>query len=143
MGICCNAAMEPKQRLSPFIYSPDQLGPWEIELVITHLGVCHSDLHVIDPNLEIIGTVVDKGEMVIAFQVGDKIGIDGHHGSGGLAQRIRTDSRFAVKVPDTLFSSDGSPLLCKQKTVYSTCLERNVTHLTQVAGGDDTRSLVS
>lgn len=137
MGICCNAAMEPKQRLTSYVYSPDQIGPWQVEVVITHCGVCHSDLHVIDPNLEIIGTVVDKGEMVIALQIGDQVGFSTQNGAGTLAQRIRVDSRHAVKVPDTLFSQDGSPLLCRQNTVYSESMERQITHLKQVGGHDD------
>ena len=138
MGIiCCNASMEPKERLTSYAYSPNQIGSWEIEVLITHNGVCNSDLHVFDPNMEIIGTVVDKGEMVLALQIGDQVGFCSHNGAGAVAQRIRIDSRHVITIPDAFFSENGIPKLCKQETVYSTTLERQVTHLKQVAGHDD------
>jgi uncharacterized zinc-type alcohol dehydrogenase-like protein len=41
----------------------------------------------------------------------------GHH--GGLADRIRTDSRFVFPIPDGLDSAAAAPLLCGGVTVFS------------------------
>jgi D-arabinose 1-dehydrogenase-like Zn-dependent alcohol dehydrogenase len=54
--------------LLPTRYDPGKLGPHEVEIAITHCGICHSDLHLIAndwgisqypfiPGHEIIGTV--------------------------------------------------------------------------------------
>ncbi len=42
------AAMQPKSPLQPYPYEPIALGDFDIELEITHCGICHSDLHLIN-----------------------------------------------------------------------------------------------
>ena len=34
--------------LEKFQYEPKELGPHDIEVKITHCGICHSDIHLID-----------------------------------------------------------------------------------------------
>ena len=41
------AAKDPKTPLQPFQYETPSLGPWDIEVEISHCGICHSDLHLI------------------------------------------------------------------------------------------------
>lgn len=48
MKINAFAAQAPKTRLDPFPYAPAELGSQDIEVKITHCGICHSDLHLID-----------------------------------------------------------------------------------------------
>ena len=36
------AAFEPKGQLSTWSYTPRTLGPRDVEIEITHCGVCHS-----------------------------------------------------------------------------------------------------
>ena len=59
-------------QLLPYKYDPGALGANEVEVKISHCGVCHSDVHLIDndwgiskypfiPGHEIIGTVVAVG----------------------------------------------------------------------------------
>ncbi len=59
----------------PFRYDPGELGMHEVEIGITHCGICHSDIHLISndwgmsqypfiPGHEIIGTVTAVGSQV-------------------------------------------------------------------------------
>lgn len=86
MTIKCFAAKDKKQTLQPHSYEPSPLSPWEIEVAITHCGICHSDVHLIDndwntsiyplvPGHEIIGTVTSLGSNVKNFKVGQRVGI--------------------------------------------------------------------
>jgi len=80
------AALEKGQELSSFDIKADPLGPWDVELAITHCGICHSDIHLIDndwgnavfplvPGHEIIGTVTEKGELLNTLEIGQRVGI--------------------------------------------------------------------
>ena len=62
------AALAAKQALEPFRYEAPKLADHDIEVSITHCGICHSDIHLIDndwgvskyplvPGHEIIGMV--------------------------------------------------------------------------------------
>lgn len=86
MAINCFAAFETKKNLNPFSYVPEKLKDGDIEVEITHCGICHSDIHLIDndwaistypfvPGHEIIGNVKNKGSQVTDFAIGDRIGI--------------------------------------------------------------------
>src|ERR1700744_3475489 len=61
-------------------------GPEQILIQVRACAVCRTDLHVVDgelpepklplvPGHEIIGTVVEKGESVGRFRVGDRVGV--------------------------------------------------------------------
>ena len=61
-------------------------GPDQILLKVLACGVCRTDLHILDGELDqpqlplimghqIVGTLVGKGEHVTRFQVGDRIGV--------------------------------------------------------------------
>jgi alcohol/geraniol dehydrogenase (NADP+) len=79
------AALAPKQALVPFAYEPAQLAPADVEVEISHCGICHSDLHLIDndwssstyplvPGHEIVGTVAAVGDDC-TLAVGQRVGI--------------------------------------------------------------------
>jgi uncharacterized zinc-type alcohol dehydrogenase-like protein len=66
------AAPSAKSPLAPHAYEPPPLAPDDIEIAISHCGICHSDLHLIDndwatstyplvPGHEIVGTVAAVG----------------------------------------------------------------------------------
>jgi len=72
--------------LEAFQYESPQVGPWDIEVEISHCGICHSDLHLIKndwgfstyplvPGHEIIGVVKQKGNLVTELEVGMRVGI--------------------------------------------------------------------
>lgn len=72
--------------LLPLKYDPGDLRPHDVEVRITHCGVCRSDLHLIDndwalsrypfiPGHEIVGTVTLTGDSVRHLAPGDRVGI--------------------------------------------------------------------
>lgn len=74
-----------RAELRPYDYEPATFGPYDIEIQITHCGVCHSDVHLIDddwaissyplvPGHEIVGTVVMKSPL-LQFEVGERVGV--------------------------------------------------------------------
>jgi len=67
-------------------YNPRLLGPNDVEISISHCGVCASDLHTVSggwgpcvfpilPGHEIIGTIKKIGSKVKLHQVGDRVGV--------------------------------------------------------------------
>lgn len=66
------AALNPSNSLTPFSYEPKDLNPFEVLVKISHCGLCHTDLYMMEnawkrstypllPGHEIVGTVVKKG----------------------------------------------------------------------------------
>jgi len=86
------AVLEAGAALTPFDYGPAALGPHDVEITITHCGLCHSDLHLIDndwqtsqfplvPGHEIVGTVAEKGSLVTHLDLGVRVGVGWQCGS--------------------------------------------------------------
>jgi uncharacterized zinc-type alcohol dehydrogenase-like protein len=86
------AAREARASLAPFSYEPTSLGPHDVEIEISHCGICHSDLHLIDndwetseyplvPGHEIVGTVAQKGALVTHLDLGARVGVGWQCGS--------------------------------------------------------------
>lgn len=80
------AAMKPNTKLETWEYTLPELAADDIRIAITHCGVCHSDLDIIDntwadahypmvPGHEIIGTVTEIGSKVTNFKVGQRVGV--------------------------------------------------------------------
>jgi uncharacterized zinc-type alcohol dehydrogenase-like protein len=42
------AAKAPKEPLQPFEFDPGDLGPDEVEIKVSHSGICHSDISMLD-----------------------------------------------------------------------------------------------
>src|SRR5438094_916291 len=94
MSVKAYAAMGPKGKLEPFEYEPGPLGPDEVEVAVTHCGICHSDLAMIDndwgfttyplvPGHEVVGTIAAVGSGVRDRQVGERVGVGWSCGSCG------------------------------------------------------------
>jgi uncharacterized zinc-type alcohol dehydrogenase-like protein len=86
MTIYAYAALAEKQNLEPFQYEPPDLGPYDIEVKISHCGICHSDIHLIDndwgsseyplvPGHEIVGEITGMGSSVRHLEKGQRVGI--------------------------------------------------------------------
>ncbi|MGB9341484.1 MAG: NAD(P)-dependent alcohol dehydrogenase [Polyangiales bacterium] len=86
------AAQEAGASVAPFDYEPAALGPHDVEIAISHCGICHSDLHLIDndwmtskyplvPGHEIVGTVAQKGALVSQLELGARVGVGWQCGS--------------------------------------------------------------
>lgn len=92
MGFHAWAAHREKGSLEPFVYEPEPLGPHDVELCISHCGICHSDVHLVDgdwgvgrypmvPGHEIVGTVAAAGAGVRHLVVGQRVGVGWQRGS--------------------------------------------------------------
>lgn len=133
--------------------------PNEILLKIEACGVCHSQLHGIEgdwqdigippqlptvPGHEVVGKVVEIGEGVTKFKVGDRAGITplleackdcnyckegkeylcenstitGESFKGGYTEYITVVEDFATKVPESMKSEYAAPLFCAGITAY-------------------------
>ena len=133
--------------------------PKEILVKIEACGVCHSQLHSIEgdwedigipptlptvPGHEIVGKIVEVGNNVTKFKVGERVGITpllsscldcqycnddkeylcekmdvtGESLKGGYTEYITVSEDFATKVPDTMKSEYAAPLFCAGITAY-------------------------
>jgi uncharacterized zinc-type alcohol dehydrogenase-like protein len=93
-GLAAHAA---GAELLPFRYDPGSLRAQEVEIRISHCGVCHSDLHLISndwgisqypfiPGHEIIGMVSAVGVGVKKLEVGQRVGVGWQSNSCGLCE---------------------------------------------------------
>ena len=96
-GLAAHAA---GAELLPYKYHPGALGVNDVAVKITHCGVCHSDVHLIDndwststypfiPGHEIVGTVTEAGLGVRDRKVGERVGIGWQADSCGICEWCR------------------------------------------------------
>jgi uncharacterized zinc-type alcohol dehydrogenase-like protein len=80
------AASRPRGPLEAFSFNPGPLGPEEVEIKVTHCGLCHSDISMLDnewgmskfpfvPGHEAVGTIVAVGEEVKGLKKGRRVGV--------------------------------------------------------------------
>lgn len=92
MTVKAYAAKSKSGLLEPFEYQAKELGADQINIEISHCGICHSDIHLLDdalgitkypyvPGHEIIGKVVAAGDSVKHLKVGDRVGVGWQSGS--------------------------------------------------------------
>jgi len=92
MSFHAYAAHAKKGALAPFVYEPSPLGPHDVEIRISHCGICHSDVHLVDgdwgvgtypmvPGHEIVGTVAALGPEVEHLQAGQRVGVGWQRGA--------------------------------------------------------------
>jgi uncharacterized zinc-type alcohol dehydrogenase-like protein len=114
-GLAAHAA---GAELLRFHYEPGELGAEEVEIAITHCGICHSDLHLIAndwgisqypfiPGHEVIGTVAAAGSLVKGLAVGQRVGLGWQSNSCGVCD----------------WCIQGKENLCAQ--MEGTCVKRN------------------
>lgn len=93
-GLAAHAA---GAELLPFRYDPGPLGPMEVEIGISHCGICHSDLHLICndwgisqypfiPGHEVIGSVSAVGADVKSLKVDQRVGLGWQSNSCGVCE---------------------------------------------------------
>ena len=139
----------PRTRLETTELDEPTLGAEQIRVGVRACGVCRTDLHVLDGELpdpklplvlghQIVGTVVERGPAVSAFEVGQRVGIpwlawtdgtcpqclagrenlcvagrfNGYTVDGGYAERAVADARFCFALPGSLDDAHTAPLLC-------------------------------
>ena len=113
------AAHEARASLAPFDYEAAALGPNDVEIEITHCGVCHSDLHLIDndwqtsqfpliPGHEIIGTIAQKGALVSHVEIGSRVGVGWQCGSCLQCEWcVRGDENLCADMVETCVARPG------------------------------------
>ncbi|HEX4263756.1 MAG TPA: NAD(P)-dependent alcohol dehydrogenase [Verrucomicrobiae bacterium] len=80
------AATAAHGSLQPFSFDPGDIGPEEVEIKVSHCGLCHSDLSMLDnewamskypfvPGHEVTGTVVALGEEAKGLKIGQRVGV--------------------------------------------------------------------
>ena len=90
-GLAAHAA---GAELLPFKYEPGDLGSNEVEIKISHCGICHSDLHLISndwgisqypfiPGHEVVGKISAAGSGVRSLKVGQRVGLGWQSNSCG------------------------------------------------------------
>jgi propanol-preferring alcohol dehydrogenase len=115
-------------------------GPGQVLVAVRACGVCRTDLHVADGELQdpklplvlghqIVGTSVETGERVGVPWVGwtcgecrycrsgrenlcDRARFTGYQLDGGYAEYAVTDERYCLRFPDGYTDEQGAPLLC-------------------------------
>jgi alcohol/geraniol dehydrogenase (NADP+) len=86
------AALAAGRALQPWAYDPGPLSGDEVELAVTHCGVCHTDAHLIDndfdlstyplvPGHEVIGTIIAMGDRVNGLALGQRVGVGWQRGA--------------------------------------------------------------
>ncbi len=104
--------------LHAYKYKPSELRPGEVEVAISHCGICHSDVNLIDndwsiskypfiPGHEIVGAISAVGDAVEHHKVGDRVGIGWQASSCGYCEWCRR----------------GEENLCAKQV--ATCIGRN------------------
>ncbi|MGC9199743.1 MAG: NAD(P)-dependent alcohol dehydrogenase [Acidobacteriaceae bacterium] len=106
-------------QLLPYKYTVGELGPQEVEIRISHCGICHSDLHLIDndwglskypfiPGHEIVGTVTAVGSEVSNHKVGARVGVGWQADSCGVCEWCRQgDEHLCAKAQPTCVGRNG------------------------------------
>jgi uncharacterized zinc-type alcohol dehydrogenase-like protein len=106
-------------QLLPYKYDPGELQASEVEIKISHCGVCHSDVHLIDndwgiskypfiPGHEIVGTVVAVGSQVRDRAVGERVGVGWQADSCGICEWCRQgDEHLCAKSQPTCIGRNG------------------------------------
>jgi len=80
------AAKAPRAPLEPFEFDPGELGPDQVEIKVTHCGLCHSDISMLDnewgmsqypfvPGHEVAGTIVALGDAAKGLKLGQRVGL--------------------------------------------------------------------
>ncbi|MFW9981783.1 MAG: NAD(P)-dependent alcohol dehydrogenase [Candidatus Thorarchaeota archaeon] len=83
LGYAAKAVGQPLELIT---YDLPKLGAHDVQVSITHCGLCHTDIHAIDdyygittypfvPGHEIVGFVSDVGDSVSNLKEGDRVGI--------------------------------------------------------------------
>jgi alcohol dehydrogenase, propanol-preferring len=132
-------------------------GPQEVLIAVRACAVCRTDLHVVDgeladpklplvPGHEIIGIVVEKGDVAERFAVGDRVGVPwlgwtcgvceycragkenlcdrarftGYQIDGGYAELTVADERYCFAIDPRYGDIEAAPLMCAGLIGYRT-----------------------
>lgn len=80
------AATGAGKKLEQYDFEPSPLGPNDVEIAISHCGICHSDVHLVNndwglsayplvPGHEAVGEVSAVGSAVKSLKIGSRVGV--------------------------------------------------------------------
>ena len=113
------AAHASGAQLLAYRYNPGDLKADEVEVKISHCGVCYSDIHLIDndwglskypfiPGHEVVGTVSAVGSQVQDRVVGERVGIGWQADSCGICEWCRRgEEHLCAKAQPTCMGRNG------------------------------------
>jgi uncharacterized zinc-type alcohol dehydrogenase-like protein len=105
--------------LLPYKYDPGELQPEEVEIKVSHCGVCHSDAHLIDndwgtsqypfiPGHEVVGTITALGAAVNGLEVSDRVGVGWQSNSCDMCEWCRKgEENFCALAESTCVHRNG------------------------------------
>ena len=105
--------------LQPFEFDPGPLGDEQVEIKVSHCGICHSDLSILDNEWgfstyplvaghEVAGTVVAAGPQVKRVKVGDRVGLGWFsHSCMSCPQCLAGDHNLCSTVQATMIGRFG------------------------------------
>ncbi|KQQ03619.1 MULTISPECIES: NAD(P)-dependent alcohol dehydrogenase [unclassified Rathayibacter] len=123
----------PGSPLAPTAVRRRPLRPDDVEIRVTHCGVCHTDLHALDstddagfplvPGHEFVGEVVAIGDAVTDLRAGDAVAVGNIVDSCGTCRLCRAgQENFCEEFPTLTYGGrdrlDGSPTLGAFATTY-------------------------
>jgi uncharacterized zinc-type alcohol dehydrogenase-like protein len=102
------AASEPKGKFQPFEFEAGELGKEQVEIKVSHCGICHSDLSMLNNDWamteypfvgghEAVGEIVAVGENVKGVNIGDKVGLGWNSETCGFCEQCV--SGFQINCP--------------------------------------------
>lgn len=106
-------------RLEPFEFEPGPLGDEQVEIAVSHCGICHSDLSMIDnewgnstfplvPGHEVAGIVRAVGDAVKTVRVGQRVGLGWYSASCmACAQCMSGDHNLCSTAEQTIVQRHG------------------------------------
>jgi uncharacterized zinc-type alcohol dehydrogenase-like protein len=124
------AAKTPGAAVEPFDFELGELGPHHVEIRVTHCGVCHSDIGIIDDDFkmgtfpvvgghEVAGIVDRIGSSVTLHKVGDRVGLGWQSGSCGKCEWcLSGQEQLCLQEEDTIVGRHGGfarTVRCQEK----------------------------
>jgi uncharacterized zinc-type alcohol dehydrogenase-like protein len=113
------AATAKGARLEPFEYDAGPLGPEQVEIAVSHCGICHSDLSMLDNDWgmtaypfvaghEVVGTITALGAHTKGRKIGERVGL-GWHSSSCFAcpQCMGGDHNLCAQAEGTIVQRHG------------------------------------
>ncbi|MEE8118159.1 MAG: NAD(P)-dependent alcohol dehydrogenase [Gammaproteobacteria bacterium] len=133
MLIHAQACMHAGDVLIPFEYDPGEIKPTDIEISISHCGICHSDLHLMEndwgtnsyplvPGHEIVGVVTATGAEVAGINKGMRVGVGWQRGScGDCSHCVAGEENVCTRTEATCIGSFGGfaeAIRCHHRFVF-------------------------
>lgn len=115
----CMASTSPGEPLRLYEYPKPILGPWDVEIEVTHCGICHSDIHLLDnewkitdypfvPGHEVIGLITQIGDQVKRHKIGMRVGVGWQRGACHVCEWCRIgDENVCEKAEATCVKNHG------------------------------------